>query len=151
MTGSDEGEPAGIAFNVRTLGPDGEFTLRSSAEVAQKLQASLGGRPLTILALSSSHTTRATLESTVDALRRRGIALDYAAIPASYPLPGAFDFDPGAQRSLFEYAAGCAAEGRLWIHVNSSVGLAVAERASTSAPMCPADDTFIVSFAARGN
>ena len=98
-----------------------------------------------------SHVTRATLQSTVDALRQRGIALDYAAIPASYPLPGTFRFEPDAERSLFEYAASCAAGGRLWIHVHSSDDAAVAERASASAPMCPVDDTFVGSFAALNN
>jgi predicted acylesterase/phospholipase RssA len=102
------------------------------------------------LSAGLSYVTRTTLQSTVDALRQRGIPLDYAAIPASYPLPGALNFQPDAERSLFEFAARCAAGGRLWIHVNSSDAAAAAERASASAPMCPADDTFIGSFAALG-
>jgi predicted acylesterase/phospholipase RssA len=56
---TDEGEPADTAFSVRTLGPDGEFALRSSAEVARQLQASLGERPLSILALSSGGSSGA--------------------------------------------------------------------------------------------
>ncbi|MGA2190021.1 MAG: patatin-like phospholipase family protein [Steroidobacteraceae bacterium] len=103
------------------------------------------------LSAGLSHMTRATLQSTVDALRQRGIALDYAAIPALYPLSDAFIFEPHTEHSLFEYAASCAASGRLWIHVHSSDDAAVAERASASAPMCPVDDTFIGSFAALGN
>ena len=94
-----------------------------------------------------SHVTRAKLESTVDATRQRGIALDYAAIPMSYGLPGALDFETGAQRALFEYAATCAAGGRLWIRVASSESAAVAERAPASTPTCPADDMFIGRFA----
>jgi hypothetical protein len=103
------------------------------------------------LSAGLSHMTRATLQSTVDALRQRGLALDYAAIPALYPLPDAFIFEAHTERSLFEYAASCAASGRLWTHVHSSDDAAVAERASASAPMCPVDDTFIGSFAALGN
>ena len=95
-----------------------------------------------------SHITRARLQSTVDALRQRGIELDYAAIPASYPLSGAFDFKADTQRSLFEYAASCAAAGRLWIHVASSGTAATDARAPASAVPCPADDKFIGSFAA---
>src|SRR5579864_6924899 len=53
MATADESEPAEVAPGVRTLGPDGEFALRTSAEVARRLQASLGERPLSILALSS--------------------------------------------------------------------------------------------------
>jgi hypothetical protein len=37
-----------------------------------------------------SRMMRTTLESAVVAARQRGISLDYAAIPVSYPLKGAF-------------------------------------------------------------
>lgn len=89
-----------------------------------------------------SYVARTRLETTVDVLRQRGISLDYAAIPASYPLHGAFDFDPDAERSLFEYAANCAAAGRLWVH--SATADPVHEREpAAAAPICPADDSFI--------
>src|SRR5579862_4515273 len=52
------------------------------------------------LSAGLSHITRAQLEATVDAVRQRGISLEYAAIPASYPLRGAFDFGSDVQRSL---------------------------------------------------
>ena len=44
------------------------------------------------LSAGLSYVTRAQLESTVEAVRQQGISLEYAAIPASYPLRGAFDF-----------------------------------------------------------
>jgi predicted acylesterase/phospholipase RssA len=94
------------------------------------------------LSAERSYLARMKLKSTADALRERGISLDYAAIPAAYPLRGAFDFDPKAQRSLFEYAASCAENGRLWIHPTN--GDPVPERTLVSGtPSCPADDPFM--------
>jgi predicted acylesterase/phospholipase RssA len=102
------------------------------------------------LSAALSYLARTRLESTAEALRTRGISLDYAAIPTSYPLHGAFDFDPDSQRSLFEYAASCAQAGRLWIH--STSGEPVPTRAPVSgSPNCPADDSFIGHLAALKN
>jgi predicted acylesterase/phospholipase RssA len=101
------------------------------------------------LSAGLSHITRTRLESTVEAAHQRGILLEYAAIPASYPLRGAFDFGPDAQRSLFEYAATCAATDRLWIPAHPGSGQGVSERRPGSAsPMCPADDSFMGRLAA---
>lgn len=95
-----------------------------------------------------SRMTRTTLEQTVAATRGRGISLDYAAIPAAYPLQGAFDFDPEAQRTLFYYASACTEAGRLWTRVQTS-GETIAERRIVAAgTTCPADDQFIGRFAA---
>jgi predicted acylesterase/phospholipase RssA len=99
-----------------------------------------------------SHMTRTKLQSTVEAARQRGISLGYAAIPASYPLSGAFDFRQATQRSLFEYAATCAEAGRLWTPVESGGGDRVAERLHVSGiSTCPADDQFIGHLAALKN
>ena len=104
------------------------------------------------LSAGLSHITRAQLESTVDAVRQRGISLEYAAIPASYPLRGAFDFGPEAQRSLFEFAASCAAADRFWIPAHAGSGERVSERLPASVrPMCPADDSFMEHLAALKN
>jgi predicted acylesterase/phospholipase RssA len=100
------------------------------------------------LSAGLSHVTRTKLESTTDAVRQRGISLDYAAIPASYPLRGAFDFGQDAQRSLFEYAVSCAETGRFWIRS----GERLAERpAVPGGTTCPADDSFIGRLAAVKN
>ena len=53
ISATDEVESASLVFGVRTLGADGEFELLSSVEVARRLHAALGERPLSILALSS--------------------------------------------------------------------------------------------------
>ena len=104
------------------------------------------------LSAGLSHVTRAKLESTVDALRQRRISLEYAAIPASYPLLGAFDFQARAQRSLFEYAATCAEAGRLWVSVSAGNGERVPHESPVSGdPTCPADDAFIGRLAALEN
>lgn len=99
-----------------------------------------------------SHETRAQLEATAQELRERGITLDYAAIPASYPLGGSFDFAADSQRSLFEYAAHCAAAGRLWIAVRADAALeASALLPPAASSICPADDAFFEQLAALGN
>jgi hypothetical protein len=104
------------------------------------------------LSAGLSHMTRTQLESTVEAVHKRGIAVAYAAIPASYPLRGAFDFGPDAQRSLFEFAATCAAAERLWIRAAPGSGEPVGERLPASAgPTCPANDSFMGQLAALKN
>ncbi len=101
------------------------------------------------LSAGLSHETRAQLEATVAAMRQRGIALEYAAIPATYPLRGSFDFSPEAQRSLFEYAENCAATGRLWIDVHARNDSGASALMPTAAgTMCPADDAFFERLAA---
>ena len=104
------------------------------------------------LSAGLSHMTRTRLESTLQAVHQRGISLEYAAIPTSYPLRGAFDFDPDTQRSLFEFAATCAATDRLWIRAHADRDDAVREQSSaTSAFICPADDSFMGHLAALKN
>ncbi|MGH7108009.1 MAG: patatin-like phospholipase family protein [Acetobacteraceae bacterium] len=101
------------------------------------------------LSVGLNHETRTLLRATAQALRQRQISFSYAAIPVSYPLHGTFDFAPEAQRSLFEYAASCAAAGRLWIAVPSErEGTASGLLPSAQGPMCPADDEFFERLAA---
>jgi predicted acylesterase/phospholipase RssA len=104
------------------------------------------------LSAGLSHITRTTLESTLAAVHQRGMSLDYAAIPASYPLRGAFDFGADTQRSLFEFAASCAETERLWVRVHSGSDARAAEQPPRSeAALCPADDAFIERLAALRN
>jgi len=136
--------PAAGATIVRVI-IDGQ--LRDQARPAPASALSIFSRSV----LASQHyAARRKLETTVEALLERGIALDYAAIPASYPLHGPFDFAPGVQRALFNYASSCAEAGRLWIHSGS--GDPVRERALISGTRtCPADDSFVERFAALKN
>jgi len=104
------------------------------------------------LSAGLSRVTRTQLESTLGAVRQQGISLEYAAIPASYPLRGAFDFGPDGQRSLFKFAATCAAADRLWIRAPAGSREAVSEHPSAPAgPPCPADDSFMGHLAALKN
>ena len=104
------------------------------------------------LSAGLSHVTRTQLQATIEAIRQQGISVEYAAIPASYPLRGAFDFGPDAQRSLFEFAATCAAADRLWIRAPAGTGEALSERPSASGrPTCPADDSFMGRLASLKN
>jgi hypothetical protein len=94
-----------------------------------------------------SRMTRTALEGTVDASRQRGIALEYAAIPATYPLHGAFNFSPDEQRALFQYASSCAEAGRLWIRASQGAALPMpAQGVAAGGAPCPADDRFIGRF-----
>jgi predicted acylesterase/phospholipase RssA len=96
-----------------------------------------------------SRMTRTALEWTVDASRERGFSLEYSAIPASYPLRGAFNFDPHEQRALFQYASGCAEAGRLWIRASQGAALPMpGQGAASVGVLCPADDRFIGRFLA---
>ena len=103
-----------------------------------------------------SRMARTTLAWVVETSRRRGIALEYAAIPASYPWRGAFNFNPDVQRALFTYASSCAEAGRFWINAaqdrsvhDGSVEM-VEPGAVTTETACPADDGFIGRLAALG-
>ncbi|HEX4649574.1 MAG TPA: patatin-like phospholipase family protein [Steroidobacteraceae bacterium] len=99
-----------------------------------------------------THMTRTTLERTVAVARRHGVSLEYAAIPASYPLPGALDFAQDGQRALFSYAAACAETGRLWTSIEQDPREGVADGNDvTGGTTCPADDRFIARLAALGD
>jgi hypothetical protein len=94
---------------------------------------------------------RTTLELTADDASRRGMQLDYSAIPVSYPYHGAFDFSAETVRPLFQYASDCARNGRLWTAFRPAGDGTAASRAAPagSALSCPADDVFIERFAER--
>jgi hypothetical protein len=141
---SKAGGPQPTFVRVIIDGPLRHIPRRTHANVISILSRSLSA--------GLSHVTRAKLESTVDAVRQRRISLDYAAIPTTYPLSGAFDFHAGAQRSLFEYAATCAKTGRLWVSVRLGNRERGAEGPPVSGePMCPTEDAFIASLAALEN
>jgi hypothetical protein len=94
---------------------------------------------------------RTTLQLTATTAAQRGLALDYAAIPVTYPYRGAFDFSAATVRPLFEYAYECARVARLWTAFRPSADRMPAVQGSVpnrELP-CPADDAFIERFAAR--
>jgi Patatin-like phospholipase len=95
---------------------------------------------------------RTSLELAATDAEQGGIALDYSAIPVSYPYRGAFDFSAATVRPLFQYAYECARAGRLWTAFRGGVSQgAAALQAAPGGPAlrCPADDAFIERFAER--
>jgi predicted acylesterase/phospholipase RssA len=113
--------------------------LRTSTIMSRSVSASL------------NRMMRTTLELTAAAAERRGIALDYSAIPVSYPYHGALDFSAGTVRPLFQYAYECARTGRLWTAFRPAAGPMAGTQVGLDGPTapCPADDAFIARFAAR--
>jgi len=94
---------------------------------------------------------RTTLELTAATAEQRGIALDYSAIPVSYPYHGALDFSAATVRPLFHYAYECARAGRLWTEFRPDAGRRAGAQVGLDGPTspCPADDAFIARFAGR--
>jgi hypothetical protein len=87
--------------------------------------------------------TKSTLEHALAVSRAQGIDFEYAAIPASYPVRGSFDFAAAAQRALFQYGATCAQKGQLWssahkIHAGEAIHLIGAQETQ-----CPAEDSYL--------
>ena len=60
------------------------------------------------------HALRTTLELSAQYSRLYGMNLRFARIPIEYPYLGPLNFQPAAMQALFNYAAGCAARGKLW-------------------------------------
>jgi len=77
---ADELESDGVAFGVRTLGDNGEFELLSSVEVARRLRAALGERPLSILALSSGGASGAFGAGALAGLTRNGTRPEFTVV-----------------------------------------------------------------------
>ena len=96
-----------------------------------------------------SGTLRTRLELTAARAEQRGIELNYAAIPASYPYRGTMEFNGAAVKALFQYGYDCASAGRLWTAFgHSSAAENRAHEASAARDLkCPTDDQFIARFA----
>jgi predicted acylesterase/phospholipase RssA len=145
MTAGSIGSGRGVKLYVLIDGQLGETPratrLRATSIVSRSVAAGLNGM------------LRTTLELTAANAGQRGIALDYAAIPVSYPYRGAFDFSAATMKPLFQYAYECARAGRLWTTFASGAGDAQVRRVKLGGQdsACPADDAFIARFAGRRN
>ena len=118
--------------------------LRDPPHVTRANALSIFGRSVSA---GLSRMKRTALESIKFATNERGLSFAYAAVPVSYPLHGGLDFDPQAQRSLFEYASTCAAAGRLWMGRQDDSDFLM-RRELRPPTECPADDSFLRRFAA---
>jgi predicted acylesterase/phospholipase RssA len=86
---------------------------------------------------------RSTLEHAAEVSRAQGIDFEYAAIPASYPLGKSFDFDAATQRELFQYAATCTTEGRLWSGAQKMHAGETLHPVDGEETQCPAEDSYL--------
>jgi hypothetical protein len=77
------------------------------------------GNTVSILARSFAtaldHASRTTLGLSEALSQRYGITLQFSYIPVLYPFKGVLNFRKQHMQALYRYAAGCAADGRLWI------------------------------------
>ncbi len=76
----DEVASQGVTLGVRTLGSDGEFELLASSVIARRLEARLGDRPLTILALSGGGSGGAFGAGAVAGLTRNGSRPEFSVV-----------------------------------------------------------------------
>jgi len=88
-----------------------------------------------------TYKTREAIVDNIAASQRLGMAFSLTEIPVDYPQASFIDFDQPHMQALFDYAAGCAAKGLLWmtpaqsIRRNMTAHLAVA----SAQPGCPLD------------
>jgi hypothetical protein len=110
---------------------------RATSILTRSIFAGLSGMLRTMLELTAART------------EQRGIELNYAAVPASYPYQGAMEFNVAAVKALFQYGYDCASAGRLWTSFGHSSPTDERARNGLVASdlKCPADDEFIVHFA----
>lgn len=134
--------PGGLPATVHVVIDD---RLRDPPHATRANALSIFGRSVSA---GLSRMRRTALESIKLASSERGFSFAYAAVPVSYPLHGGFDFDPQAQRSLFEYASTCAAAGRLWMSGKNNMDAAANQSESRPSTKCPADDSLLKRFAA---
>jgi hypothetical protein len=105
-------------------------------------------------AAATKHMTRMELASTAGLAHRHGMDLQLTALPVDYPQVSSLDFRPATMRSLFEYGARCAEQGRLWTTLDQAI--ARADEAVTrwqqpapaskesQAPECPLDESSVI-------
>ena len=84
------------------------------------------------------YLSRMTLQLDADLAQRYGMTLLASSVPVDYPLQQPFNFEPAAMHTLFEYAADCAATGRLWTTADQALERGVrAPVAAGQQPECP--------------
>jgi predicted acylesterase/phospholipase RssA len=102
------------------------------------------------VAAATKHMTRLELATTAGFAQLHGMELQFTAVPPDYSPVSALDFRPATMRSLFEYGATCAEQGRLWTTLDQAIARAdeaVARWQRTGAlpqqeqpPQCPLDE-----------
>jgi predicted acylesterase/phospholipase RssA len=122
--------------------------LREEARTTQLTVRTIISRSIDV---ELSHMLVTTLELTAATAQLQGVTLLYSAIPAAYPLLGAFDFRTEATQPLLQYARQCAQATRLWTVFGRTAGdgqSSASVQESQPVP-CPANDALIGYFASR--
>jgi len=90
-------------------------------------------------AAETTYKTREAIIDNIAAASRLGMKFHLTEIPVDYPQANFIDFDPQRMQTLFDYAAECAAHGRLWLTPGQSIQRNMhPQPASTSqSPDCP--------------
>lgn len=101
--------------------------------------------------------TRMELATTAGFAQLHRMDLGFTAVPVDYPQVDSLDFRPATMRSLFEYGARCAAQGRLWATVGQAIARAdkaladwqqpVTRSNVQQTPQCPLDQSQITAGA----
>jgi hypothetical protein len=91
-------------------------------------------------AAEMTYKTRGAIVENIAAAKRLGMTFRMTEIPVDYPQGRFIDFDQKHMQALFDYAAGCASRGLLWMTPQQSIRRNMtANRAPVSgSPPCPA-------------
>lgn len=93
-----------------------------------------------------SHASRTALAQNAAFAQKLGMTFHYTAIPGNDGFAGFLDFDRLKMQALFDYGAGCAAKGQLWLtKMQQALDQAVNPGTPTGphAPECPIDSADI--------
>jgi hypothetical protein len=87
-----------------------------------------------------TYGVRSALVIAISVAESYGMELEMTAIPVTYPYGGPLDLEPANMRTLFDFAARCAASGSLWISPEDSYrrGMALRPPEAGREPECPA-------------
>lgn len=88
------------------------------------------------------YKTREAVAETIAMARQLDMHFVMSSIPMDYPMGNFIDFDAKNLRALFDYAADCAARGRLWVTPEQGLrrNLMAHSMPAGGPPSCPADD-----------
>ncbi|MEO7050180.1 MAG: patatin-like phospholipase family protein [Rhodanobacter sp.] len=92
------------------------------------------------LAAEMTYKTREAIVDNIAASHRLGMHFHLTEIPVDYPQTSFIDFEQTHMLALFDYAAGCAAQGLVWMTPTQSLRRNMSARSTgvSSQPACPA-------------
>lgn len=92
-----------------------------------------------------TYKTREAIAETIAISRQLGIHFLMTSIPVDYPETSFIDFNPANMRALFNYAADCAEQGKLWVTPEQGLrrNLMAHSVPPEGPPSCPTEDPAI--------